>query len=54
MAVLEVGFPSGFLADEASVTSSTEKPKRVELENKKLVLYFDEVYFWLIPINLFP
>lgn len=43
MAVLEIGSPSGFIADEASVASSTQKPKRVEVEHKKLTLYYDEV-----------
>ena len=45
MAVLEIGFPSGFIADESSVASSQQKPKRTEIESKKLVLYYDEVNF---------
>ena len=45
MAVLEIGSPSGFMADIGSVVSSAEKPKRVEQEDKKIVLYYDEVRY---------
>ena len=43
MAVLEIGSPSGFIADEGSVASSPDKPKRTELGERKIVLYYDEV-----------
>jgi len=42
MAVAEVGIPSGFEADPESL-SQHALLKRVEHENKKVVLYFDEI-----------
>ena len=50
MAILEIGSPSGFIADEASVASAPNKPKRTELAERKLVLYYDEVK--LVPSKL--
>ena len=43
MAILEIGTPSGFMADPSSVKSPSQEPARVEPGNRKVVLYFDEV-----------
>ena len=43
MAILEIGTPSGFMADPLSVKSPSQEPARVEPGNRKVVLYFDEV-----------
>ncbi|XP_053383073.1 CD109 antigen-like [Mercenaria mercenaria] len=42
MAVMEIGSPSGFIGDIVSVYSKPDH-KRVEIEMRKLVLYFDEI-----------
>ncbi|KAH3723811.1 hypothetical protein DPMN_049605 [Dreissena polymorpha] len=42
MAVMEVGTPSGFYPDVVSVVS-VPVHKRLELESRKVVLYFDEI-----------
>ena len=43
MAILEIGTPSGFMADPSSVKSPSQEPARVEPGDRKVVLYFDEV-----------
>ena len=43
MAILEIGTPSGFMADPSSVKSPSQEPARVEPGNRKVILYFDEV-----------
>ena len=47
MAVQEFGIPTGFEADLESIAGLTDI-KRVETENRKVVLYFDEVIFNLM------
>ena len=42
MAVQEFGIPSGFEADLESISGHTEI-KRTETEDRKVILYFDEV-----------
>ena len=42
MAVEEIGIPSGFSADKASIGNILNL-KRIETANKKVILYFDEV-----------
>ncbi|BFZ24492.1 hypothetical protein BsWGS_27530 [Bradybaena similaris] len=42
MAVQEIGIPSGFDADLESI-SSLPTLKRIETQNKKIVLYFDQI-----------
>ena len=43
MAILEIGTPSGFMADPSSVKSPSQEPARVEPGDRKVILYFDEV-----------
>jgi hypothetical protein len=47
MAVQEVGIPSGFEADASSITAP-KILKRTEFQDKKVVLYFDEVSAQLV------
>ncbi|XP_052795659.1 CD109 antigen-like isoform X2 [Mya arenaria] len=42
MAVIEIGFPSGFAADKSSINPHPLL-KRVEGEDKKVILYLDEI-----------
>ncbi|KAL3881057.1 hypothetical protein ACJMK2_033253 [Sinanodonta woodiana] len=42
MSVVEIGIPSGFGADKASITS-LETIKRVEVNNRKVIIYLDKV-----------
>lgn len=46
MAVIEIGFPSGYVADYENTL--TDLIKRVETQNDKLVLYLDEVKYIVI------
>lgn len=46
MAVIEVGFPSGYVADYEN--QLTDLVKRVETQNNKLVLYLDEVKYIIV------
>ena len=46
MAVFEVGIPSGFTADITGVNSEPSH-KRVDVESRKLIVYFDQVSFAL-------
>lgn len=42
MAVQEFGIPTGFEADLESI-AGVKEIKRTETENRKVILYFDEV-----------
>lgn len=43
MAVLEIGTPSGFVHDVANIHSEPQH-KRVDVDPRKAVIYFDEVF----------
>lgn len=44
MAIQEIGIPTGFEADLESI-ADVKEIKRTELEDRKVILYFDEVGF---------
>lgn len=46
MAVLEIGTPSGFVHDAANILSDPPH-KRVDVDQRKSVIYFDEVFVFL-------
>lgn len=50
MSVIEVGFPSGFVADKTGV-SKHKLLKRVEDGDKKIILYLDEVRYQIILLH---
>lgn len=45
MAVQEIGVPTGFEADVESI-GQINGVKKIEQENRKVILYFDEVSYW--------
>ena len=51
MAVQEIGIPTGFEADLESIAGVTQI-KRTETENRKVVLYFDAVWYYKFTTDL--
>lgn len=51
MAIEEIGIPTGFDADLESIAGIREI-KRVETEDRKVILYFDEVWNHLKCLSL--
>ena len=43
MAIIEQGIPSGFEANVDSIKINANQIKKTEIEDRKVVLYFDEV-----------